>query len=213
MSINVDLFGFNSTIDLLKEFIKLRQSKKQEELETEDWKTLEKAYYLHLKWRFSYPKKVFNQQMYTGIAISIIVFVLIISGLVFAFWQLDTAITTGNLSNLKTDLSIETAGKISINSSIIGALVLIISLAFFYLYLKNVFKIQYPTPPHVGFEGTDISEKIKSKLFVDKKKDSLEINNQLLLSYLLNNDSLNGHCNKYWSKKSNNMDKRDTEDK
>lgn len=137
---------------------------------------------------------------------------LIISGLVFAFWQLNTAITTGNLSNLKTDLSIETAGKVSISSSIVGALVLIISLAFFYLYLKNVFKIQYPTPPHVGFEGTEISEKIKAKLFGDKKKDFTELNHQVLLSCLLDNYSKNENCNKYRSKKSDIKDNSDTED-
>ena len=47
------------------------------------------------------------------------------------------------------------------SSSVLGALVLVISLVFFYLYLNNVFRIQYPTPPHVGFSETDITELLK----------------------------------------------------
>ncbi len=140
MSIYSELFPMGSTIDLLSEFIKLRQSQKKEELESTDWKTLENAYYQHLKWRFNYPKRVFNQQIITGLAISIVVLILIISGLVFSFWQLKYALDIGDFTSLTTEASIETAGKVSINSSIIGAVVLVISLAFFYLYLKMCFK-------------------------------------------------------------------------
>jgi len=68
-----------------------------------------------------------------------------------------------DFSSLKSDVNIETAGKLSISSSIVGAIVLIISLAFFYLYLNNVFKIQYPTPPHVGFRETDIIELFRNR--------------------------------------------------
>lgn len=191
MSIQIDLLTTPIT-ELLSEFIKLRQSQKKEALESTDWKTLEKAYYNHLKWRFEYPKRVFNQQITTGIVISLVVLVLIISGLAFSFWQLDYAITVGDFSSLSTDASIETVGKVSINSSIVGAIVLVISLAFFYLYLKNVFQIQYPTPPHVGFGETDLKEEIKSKLFGKKEKPESDLNKvkiyeKLLLEYYLKN--------------------------
>ncbi|WP_341225578.1 hypothetical protein [uncultured Arcticibacterium sp.] len=175
MSIQFDLISPSIT-NLVSEFIRLRQSQKKEELESTDWKTLEKAYYNHLKWRFEYPKKVFSQQITTGIVISLVVLILIISGLAFSFWQLHYALTVGDFSSLTTEASIETAGKASINSSIIGAVVLVISLAFFYLYLKNVFQIQYPTPPHVGFGETDLKEGIKSKLFGSKGNSNSEKN-------------------------------------
>lgn len=191
MSLQIDLFSSTIT-DLVSEFIKLRKSQKKEELQSTDWKTLEKAYYNHLKWRFEYPKRVFNQQLSTGIIISLVVLVLIISGLTFSFWQLEYALSVGDFSSLSTEASIETAGKVSINSSIIGAIVLVISLAFFYLYLKNVFQIQYPTPPHVGFGETDLKEEIKSRLLGKKDKSQPEmkrdkIYEKLLIEYYLKN--------------------------
>lgn len=204
MSIQIDLLSSPIT-DLVSEFIKLRKSQKKEELESTDWKTLEKAYYNHLKWRFEYPKRVFNQQITTGIIISLVVLVLIISGLAFSFWQLEYALSVGDFSSLSTEASIETAGKVSINSSIIGAVVLVISLAFFYLYLKNVFQIQYPTPPHVGFGETDLKEEIKSRLLGKKDKSLPEmkrdkIYEKLLLEYYLKDLSNKGKDNEQENK-------------
>ena len=184
MSLQIDFIS-SSITDLVAEFIKLRQIQKKEELESTDWKTLEKAYYNHLKWRFEYPKKVFNQQITTGVIISLVVLVLIISGLAFSFWQLQYALNVGDFSSLTTEASIETAGRVSINSSIIGAVVLVISLAFFYLYLKNVFQIQYPTPPHVGFGETDLKEGMKSKLFGLKDKSDTEANRDKIYERLV----------------------------
>lgn len=57
--------------------------------------------------------------------------------------------------SLKTDVVIETAGQLSFKSSLVGATVLIVSLAFFYLYLKHVFQIQHPVPPHISLVETD----------------------------------------------------------
>jgi hypothetical protein len=50
---------------------------------------------------------------------------------------------------------VEAAGKLSVSSSIVGAIALVISLAFFALYLKYVFQIKHTHPPHVSFSETD----------------------------------------------------------
>ena len=141
--------------DLLKDWTQLRQTKKEEELRTPEWQALEKAYVEHLLWRFNYQKKVFGQQIIANWIITFVVLALVVSGLVFSFLQLRYAITLGDLSSLKSSVEIETAGKVSISSSIVGAITLVISLAFFALYLKYVFQIKHPVPPHVSLSDTD----------------------------------------------------------
>jgi ABC-type multidrug transport system fused ATPase/permease subunit len=143
--------------ELLKEWVTLRQTKKEEELKTPEWKALEQAYIDHLLWRFSYPRKIFGQQTLANWIITFVVLALVVSGLVFSFLQLRYAITLGDLSSLRSSVEIETAGKVSISSSVVGAITLVISLAFFALYLKYVFQIKHPVPPHVSFTETDAS--------------------------------------------------------
>ncbi|WP_435628078.1 hypothetical protein [Candidatus Ferrigenium straubiae] len=157
--------------DLLKEWTQLRQTKKDEELNTPEWQALEKAYVEHLLWRFNYPKKVFGQQIIANWIITFVVLALVVSGLVFSFLQLRYAIALGDLSSLKSAVEIETAGKVSINSSIVGAITLIISLAFFALYLKYVFQIKHPIPPHVSLSDTDASSIVTKLRGNPKEKD------------------------------------------
>ena len=141
--------------DLLKEWASLRQTKKEEELRAPEWQALEKAYIDHLLWRFNYPKKIFGQQILANWIITFVVLALVVSGLAFSFLQLHYALSLGDLSSLKTSIEVETAGKVSISSSIVGAVTLVISLAFFALYLKYVFQIKHPMPPHVSLSETD----------------------------------------------------------
>jgi len=157
MKLYQDIGGAALTAELIKAFIKYRKSKQEKELETEEWRSLEKSYNEHLKWRFRYPSKIFGQQLAAGWIITVLVLLLVVSGLAFSFFQLYTSIKVGDLSSLKTELAIQTAGKVSISSSIVGAVVLVISLVFFYLYLKHVFHIQHPVPPHVALSDTDAS--------------------------------------------------------
>ncbi|SFP22584.1 hypothetical protein [Enterovibrio norvegicus] len=155
-----------SLANLIQEWSKLREAKKEEELKTPEWQQLEKSYIEHLKWRFEYPKKVFGQQILANWIITFIVLSLVVSGLVFSFIQLQYAITLGDMSVLSSNVKIETAGKVSISSSILGAITLVISLTFFALYLKCVFQIKHTHPPHVSLSETDadsILNKVKSK--------------------------------------------------
>lgn len=141
--------------ELIKEWSALRDAKKEDELNTPEWQKLEKAYFNHLMWRFDYPRKVFGQQILANWIITFVVLALVVSGLAFSFLQLQYAITLGDMTSLSTNIQIETAGKVSISSSIVGAITLVISLAFFALYLKYVFQIKHTHPPHVSFAETD----------------------------------------------------------
>lgn len=184
----IDPFG-SLRADLAKSLIdawlKLRKSKAEEELKTEEWKALEREYMEHLRWRFRYPKQAFGQQLMYSWLLTLLVIALVVSGLVFSFIQLNAAIKLGDLSSLSTEIAVQTAGKLSMNSSIVGAVVLVISLLFFNLYLKHVFQIQHPMPPHVALSETDagkIWKQLKDKLSgrykgtekkgVDQTKDS-----------------------------------------
>lgn len=82
-----------SLANLIQEWSKLREAKKEEELKTPEWQQLEKSYIEHLKWRFEYPKKVFGQQILANWIITFVVLALVVSGLVFSFLQLQYAIT------------------------------------------------------------------------------------------------------------------------
>jgi hypothetical protein len=164
MSLIVDLIPLDSTIKvLIDSYTELRAQKKKEELETPEWKAIEKAYLDHLKWRFAYPKKVFGQQIFANWLITFLVITLVICGLVFSFLQLTYALKAGDLSSLKSEIEIQTAGKISMSSSIVGAVTLVISLIFFFLYLKYVFEIRHPVPPHVALPDGDVKRLLEEK--------------------------------------------------
>jgi hypothetical protein len=140
---------------LLKAWADLRAAKRKEELETPEWQLLEKEYYAHLRWRFKYQQRVFRQQQIAAWIITTLVLILILSGLCFSFFQLRYALAVGDFSSLASQVQVETAGKVSISSSIVGAITLTLSLVFFSLYLKHVFHIAHPVPPHISLAETD----------------------------------------------------------
>lgn len=63
-----------------------------------------------------------------------------ILGILFSAWQFIIAIRIGDFSNLSTTLEFQKAGAFVITTSAIGAFVLILSLAFFFLFLNYVYK-------------------------------------------------------------------------
>jgi hypothetical protein len=121
-----------------------------------EWQEVKKAYSKHLQWRYSYPQQVYNLQLISQRVILILLFFLVVGGLGFSIFQLFKATQFGDISGLETDVAIEAAGRLSISTSVVGAVVLVLSLVFFYLYLRYVYKIQAPIPPHVSLKDTDI---------------------------------------------------------
>ena len=166
-----------ATAKIMEKFIEYRQTKKADELATTEWKKLEQAYTSHLEWRFRYPERVFKEQRIWSWIITVLVIVIVGVGLFFSYNQLNWALKVGDVSALKTELDIDKAGKLSFRSSLVGATVLIISLVFFYLYLRHVFEIKHLIPPHVSFADTDVvnllghsKDKDVGELVVKKEK-------------------------------------------
>ena len=146
------------TVKIMERFLEYRRTKKADELATTEWKKLEQAYTSHLEWRFRYPQRMFREQRIWSWFITFLVIVIVGMGLYFSYNQLNWALKIGDVSALKTELDIEKAGKISFRSSLVGATVLIISLVFFYLYLRHVFEIKHLIPPHVSLADTDFAK-------------------------------------------------------
>lgn len=152
-------FGVTSSlIELIKTFNNLKKTQEAKEDGSPEWQKLEKAYSDHLLWRFEYPKQVYRQKVIATWLIISIVLVMVFCGIAFSYMQLQTAIKLQDFSSLKTDLAISTAGSLSLGSSIVGAVVLTLSLMFFFLYLKHVFAAQSLTPPHLGLLDTDAAK-------------------------------------------------------
>lgn len=160
------IYNFTTSKTLNPESVKksleiLRGLKQQSDQPNPELEKLEDAYVDHLIWRFGYPKLAFRQQLWASGLITLLVVGLVVCGLIFSFVQLKFAVAVNNFSSLNTNLGL-TASKVSINSSIIGAITLIISLAFFVFYLKYVFRIEHPLPPHVSLSDTD-AYKLRSR--------------------------------------------------
>jgi len=95
---------------------------------------LRKAHADYISWKMGEHKKQFIQQRWMGILVFIIVMALVISGLAFSWVELSHAIKA-NVLFQNTEVKISTT-EIFISSSIVGGIVLIVSVAFFYLFLK-----------------------------------------------------------------------------
>lgn len=111
------------------------------EKETKDYNNFTDRYN---DWVFEHTKKVYTAQHIKSIIIFIIVLIIVLTGLYFSFIQFKHSVNK-DFKNLnpeeKTNLKIGVS-NIEITSSVIGLFILIISLAFFYLYLKEVYPIE-----------------------------------------------------------------------
>lgn len=90
-------------------------------------------------------KEVFNLQKNYGICVFICATVSFIAGLIFSYIQLHNAFKLNYVGTLQSELNINTSGELFIKTSLVGGFVLIISLLFFYLFLKYVYASQPPS--------------------------------------------------------------------
>lgn len=112
----------------------------------------------------------FDFQYTASIIIFFVVIIIVISGLVFSGWQFNHALkqmklkekivdhaaaTTTNQDNvannfdwasLSSQLEVSTTG-VKVNSSLLGVIILALSIAFFYLYIIYVYPIKYVSAP------------------------------------------------------------------
>jgi uncharacterized BrkB/YihY/UPF0761 family membrane protein len=85
-------------------------------------------------WILEHRKNIFRLSLYSSIAIFILVVVIVISGILLSYVQLKKGLAS------ETKVSIKD-GTLDVSSSIVGFLILFLSLAFFYLYLREVYPI------------------------------------------------------------------------
>ncbi len=89
-------------------------------------------------------KRVFEWQLFSSKLIFFTVLLLVIIGIYFSWLQFRTGIDKDkekhSESETRTELEISTSG-FKVKSPILGVIILLISLAFFYLYLAHVYPI------------------------------------------------------------------------
>ncbi len=91
----------------------------------------------HNTWVLKHKREVFTWQHNTGYVIFIFVLLLVVSGVVFSAMQF---IAQNKQPSSESKLKIDKNG-IEVSSSVIGIIILAISLGFFYLYLHFVYTI------------------------------------------------------------------------
>ncbi len=104
----------------------------------------EKSFYAHMNDSLIHRKRVFEWQLFSSKLLFFTVLLLVIIGIYFSWLQFRRGINRDNEkqseSETRTELEISTSG-FKVKSSILGVIILIISLAFFYLYLAHVYPI------------------------------------------------------------------------
>ena len=84
-------------------------------------------------------KKVYSWQHYSSITIFIVVMIIVITGLVLSILHFRQDLL--NKTSVSNELEIGKSG-IKIKSSIIGIIIMILSITFLYLYLTHVYRIE-----------------------------------------------------------------------
>ena len=112
---------------------------------------LRSAYLEAKKKEYEYVTKVmelnieaFNAQRWSAYAILFLVVVVVISGISFSGFQLWKSIT---VAGVQTSNELElSASKVRVTSSVVGIVVLMISLAFLYIYTMQIYQIRILPP-------------------------------------------------------------------
>lgn len=90
---------------------------------------------------FRHRARVFRWQFYSSIVIFIVVVCLVLVGLYFSWLQFKRDLAAAGSAPAETQLAVSAKG-IRVQSSVLGVIILVISLLFFYLYLVYVYPIQ-----------------------------------------------------------------------
>lgn len=109
--------------------------KKNQELIDNAYK-LKKKY---VKWQIKVTKTSAKWDKIYGIIIFFTVVTLVLVGIAFSIAQFVRAMQIGNFQSMNTELAIRSS-EIVLSTSLVGGFVLIASLAFFYLFLRYVYK-------------------------------------------------------------------------
>ena len=101
----------------------------------------ENSFYEYMIFSVKHREKVFAWQLFSSKIIFLIVMILVIVGIFFSWLQFRKGFSENDSGeDTQTELELSTSG-FKIKSSILGLIILIISLAFFYMYLLYVYPI------------------------------------------------------------------------
>ena len=95
----------------------------------------------YIEWSLNHEKRVFNWHHFSSVFIFFVVHFIILLGLYFSYIQFRYSINNKGMDRTPSTMKVGHS-EIEISSSIIGLLILVVSLAFFYLYLENVYPVQ-----------------------------------------------------------------------
>jgi hypothetical protein len=88
---------------------------------------------------YEHRRRVFEWQLFSSKFIFVVVLVLVLAGIYFAAVQFHTAL--GRKEKEEVTEFVASATGIKVSSPVLGVIILVISLAFFYLYLVYVYPI------------------------------------------------------------------------
>jgi len=101
-------------------------------------------YYRYMRHGYRHRANVFTWQLISSIIIFSMVICLVFIGIYFAWLQFKMAlkeIEKGKEEDLKTEINVSPK-EIKVSSPVLGVIILIISLLFFYLYLVYIYPIE-----------------------------------------------------------------------
>ncbi len=99
------------------------------------------AFYNYQISGFQHRREVFSWQHYSTIIIFFVVIFLVLAGLYFSWLQFRKGMKAegdGALPETEVELSVS---NVKVRSSVVGIVILVVSLAFFYLYLVYIYPI------------------------------------------------------------------------
>jgi hypothetical protein len=99
-----------------------------------------REYYAYKASGLRYRSRVFEWQLFSSRIIFATVILLVASGMVFAAIQFRVGLRRPSVAADATQIDLS-AGAIKVSSPVLGVIILVISLAFFYLYLVYVYPI------------------------------------------------------------------------
>jgi len=96
----------------------------------------------HQGWTLENRQSAMKRQQFIGIVVFCVAVVLVAIGVVFAWMQFRIAMRHAKAGEILPASTIKASiGSIEVSSSVLGILILALSLAFFYLYLRYVFQL------------------------------------------------------------------------
>lgn len=102
-----------------------------------------KAYYDYRIQGFQHRQRVFQWQLLSSKVIFVVVIFLVLAGIYFSWLQFRADLRKSGDGGEQSVSTLEASGKgIKVSSPVLGVIILVISLLFFYLYLQHVYPIE-----------------------------------------------------------------------